>query len=148
AFRKLPSWIRYCEPPAGFPLEQFQSRTVHRWPVVPFGGGVITFASPDPDGFLGPGVPARVIDSQKVNVFLEDGWGELKIPCYDARRHLSDLCNQAFERFLADRGLKPYAGANGRLVWWADIRTAPLSMVSFNWRHQKGRRQIIGVSGK
>jgi hypothetical protein len=72
----------------------------------------------------------------------------LQIEPFAARRHFSDLGNQAFESFLRDRGLTSYEGANGRLTWWGNIRTAPLVTVPFDWPRHKGRRQIIGQSGK
>ncbi len=147
-FRRLPGWIRYCEPPTGFSVEQFQSRSLHQWPAVPFGGGVLTFASPDSAGLLGDNLPAKLICSTKVSQFLKEGWSALSIPWFDARRQFSDLCNQSFDKYLADRGLHAYKSSNRYPSWWANIRTAPLSMVPFNWPEQRGRRQIIGQSGK
>ncbi len=49
AFLKLPSVIYYCEPPTGFPLESFQERTQHFWPVVPFHVGEEVQDEDDPD---------------------------------------------------------------------------------------------------
>jgi hypothetical protein len=48
-FRRLPRVLHYCEPQSGFPIERFQDRTLHHWPIVPFNTGVLTFASPDRD---------------------------------------------------------------------------------------------------
>lgn len=147
-FRRLPRFIRYCESSSGFPTEQFQDRSQHHWPIVPFKTGVLTFASPDRDRLLAPGIPAHIVHDLPLNAFLDDGWEQLDITQYEARKQFSDLGNQAFESFLESRGLTSYAGANGRLSWWSDIRTVPPTQIRFNWPQQKGRRQIIGVSGK
>lgn len=146
--RRLPRFIRYCVPPSGFLIEHFRDRTLHRWPVVPFNDGVLTFASPDADGWLAANVPARIVRELAVSTFLKDGWGQLDIVPYEARRHFSDLGNQAFESFLRSRGLRSYEGSGGRVSWWGDIRTVPLTQIRFNWSQQNGRRQIIGQSPK
>jgi hypothetical protein len=146
--RKLPVRIVSCEPPSGFSLERFQDRSLHRWPTVPFKTGVLTFASPDGDGLLGPDMPARIVRSLRVRTFLDDGRKELEIPPYAARRQFSDLGNQALEGFLQSCGLTYYEGSGGRRAWWGNIRTVPLTQIPFDWPRQKGRRQIIGVSGK
>lgn len=147
-FRKLPRFIRYCEPPSGFPIEHFQDRTLHHWPIVPFNAGVLTFASPDGDGLLAPDMPTRIVCDLRVRTFLDDGWKRLEIAPYEARRQFSDLGNQAFESFLQSRGLTSYEGSRGRRAWWGNIRTVPLTRIRFDWPRQKGRRQIIGVSAK
>jgi len=113
-FRRLPPVVYYCEPPTGFPLESFQDRTLHHWPVVPFSAGVLTFARPDEAGLLAPAMPARKVREQPVCTFLAEGWESLKIPAYEARRQFSDLGNQAFENFLQNRGLTSYEGSRGR----------------------------------
>lgn len=146
--RRLPRFIRYCVPPSGFPIEHFQDRTLHHWPVIPFNAGVLTFASPDGNGLLAPNLPARIVCELSVPTFLKDGWEHLKIARYEARRRFSDLGNQAFEGFLHGRGLTSYGGSGGRLAWWGNIRTVPLTQIRFDWRQQKGRRQIIGQSEK
>lgn len=146
-FKRLPALIRYCEPPAGFPLEKFQERTLHRWPVVPFVSGVLTFADPH-RGQLAPDMPARMVTEMRVHDFLKDGWIRLGIEGYEARRQFSDLGNQAFEAFLHTRGLSSLEGSGRRRAWWGDIRKVPLTQIAFNWPHQKGRRQIIGQSEK
>jgi hypothetical protein len=147
-FRTLPRTINYCEPPSGFPLEQFQNKALHRWPVIPFGAGVVTFASPDAAGLLAPDMPARLRAFTWFRESLRDGWDHLGISKHEARRQFSDLGNQAFEAFLQRRGLKGYMGSGGRLSWWGDIRTLPLTQIRFDWPQQKGRRQVIGVSDK
>ena len=148
SLRRLPRFIRYCEPLSGSRIEQFQDRTRHHWPVVPFQTGLLTFASPDQDSLLAPDMPARQVSDLRLSSFLDDGWEQFNITRYEARRYLSDLGNQAFESFLKSRGLTSYAGANGRLSWWGNIHTGPLTQIRFDWPRQKGRRQIIGVSGK
>jgi hypothetical protein len=147
-FRKLPRVIRYCVPPSGFSIERFQNKALHYWPLVPFNTGVLTFASPDGDGLLAPEMPARIVCDLQVREFLHDGWEQLKIASYEARRQFSDLGNQAFETFLQSRGLTNYGASLGRSVWWGNIRIFPLTQIPFNWPRQKGRRQIIGVSAK
>lgn len=147
-FRSGPSVVRYCEPQSGLRLERFQDRALHHWPIVPFGAGVFTFASPDPHGNLSPDMPTRVVHSVKVNEFFRAGWNQLGIAPYDARRHFSDLGNQAFEAFMRSRGLTSYASSRGHLTWWGNIRTVPVTQVAFGWPTQKGRRQIMGQSGK
>lgn len=145
--KTLPSMIRYCERLGAFPIERFQDRTQHQWPIVPFGTGILTFATPEPEG-LPPNIPARNVRQLRTRKFLEEGWKALDISPYDARNLFTNLANQAFEKFLQRRGLKGYEGANGRFAWWGDIRTVPLTKIPYQWSHWKGRRQIIGVSGK
>lgn len=147
-FRKLPRFIRYCEPPSGFPIARFQDRALHYWPVIPFNAGVLTFAGPDADGLLAPDIPARIVCDLQVREFLQNGWEHLNIASYAARRQFSDLGNQAIENFLQSRGLTSYPASLGRSVWWGNIRTFPLTQIAFNWPRQKGHRQIIGVSAK
>ncbi len=147
-FRRLPHYIRYCEPPSGFLLERFQNRTLHRWPIAPVNTGVLTFASPDRDGFLAQDIPARNVSDMPVRTFLNDGWGQLSIAPYEARRYFSDLGNQAFESFLYSRGLTSYESSGGRRAWWGNIKTVPHVQIPFEWPQQQGRRQIIGTSAK
>jgi hypothetical protein len=125
-FRRLPRRMRYCETLSGFPIEHFQDRTLHQWPIVPFNRGVLTFASPDRNGQVAPGMPVRFVCDVQVRAFLDDGWKRLEITPYDARRRFADLGNQAFESFLQSRGLTSYEGSLGRRVWWGNIRTSHL----------------------
>jgi TIR domain len=148
SFRKLPRFIRYCEPRSGFPIERFQDKSLHHWPVIPFNAGLLTFASPDRDGLIAPDMPARVVYDLAVHSFLDDGWEQLNIAAYEARRQFSDLVNQAFENFLQKRGLSNHVRTRDRCDWWGNIRTFPLTQISFSWPGQKGRRRIIGVSPK
>src|SRR5258705_6875069 len=85
-FRRLPRFIRYCEPSSGYPIQHFQDRTRHHWPIVPFNTGVLTFAIPDGNGLLAPDIPARTVCDLRVHMFLDDGWRRLKIPPYEARK--------------------------------------------------------------
>ncbi|MBI3245454.1 MAG: toll/interleukin-1 receptor domain-containing protein [Deltaproteobacteria bacterium] len=147
-FRRLPRFIRYCEPSSGVPIERFQNRTLHHWPIIPFNTGVLTFAIPDGNGLLALDMPARIVCDLQVRTFLEDGWRRLEIAPYEARRQFSDLGNQAFENFLQNRRLTSYKGSRGRQAWWGNIHTVPLTQIRFDWPQQKGRRQIIGVSAK
>lgn len=145
---KLPESVYYCAPTAPLPLESFQDRTKHTWPVVPFNEGVLTLATPDTHGFLGPEMPGNTVSQFSVSDFLESGWPDLEINAFEARRQFSDLSNQAFDNFLEGRGLTKYEGANGRLTWWGNIRTVPLTQIRYGLAQQRGRRQIIGVSAK
>lgn len=144
----LPGKIFYCEPPAGFQLEKFQHRSFHTWPVVPFRGGVLTFAEPGADGFLGQDLPAKTIAAIETGSFIDHGWAEMGILGYEARRFFADLGNQAFEAFLHKKGLSFSEGGIKRRWWYGGIKTAPLTMIPFDWEHQKGRRQIVGKSDK
>ncbi|MGH9447393.1 MAG: toll/interleukin-1 receptor domain-containing protein, partial [Terriglobia bacterium] len=146
-FIELPRSLRYFEPPVGFPLEQFQDRLSHSWPMVPHAGGVLTFADASQQ-ILPPNLPAREKGELETESFLATGWTELNLDTYAARAKFSDLANQAFDQVLRDRGLEAYGATGVRLRWWGDIRTYPLNKISFEWRHRKGRRQLMGQSGK
>lgn len=145
---KLPELVYYCASSSEFVLESFQDRSKHTWPVVPFNEGVLTFATPDKHGSLGSELPGKVVSRFSLSEFLENGWPDLEIDAFGARRQFSDLSNQAFENFLQGRGLSRYEGSGGRLVWWGNIRTVPLTQIKFGLNEQTGRRQIIGVSAK
>lgn len=97
--------------------------------------------------FTDPTAP-RLVHHAPLRDVRRQGWPDLKIAPYEARRQFSDLGNQAFEDFLQRRGLKGHSAANGRLVWWGDIKTMPLTQIPFDWPRQVGRRQIIGTSNK
>lgn len=144
----LPSKLYYIEPPTGFPLDRFQARFGHKWPLVPFQGGVVSFATPDASGFLGEALPGKEMGSCAVSDFLDFGWAPLGIKDYQARAMCADLVAQAFDKFFASRSLKAYEGANKRLSWWGDIKTVPTNQIRFNWGHRHGARQIIGTSPK
>lgn len=147
-FVQLPHRINYFEPPVGFPLERFQTQELHRWPIVPHLAGILTFASCENQGCLAPEMPARLVASRRLHDFLREGWPEQRLDLFNARARFSDLVNQGLERLLQQRGLQPYDGG-GRRRWWGDLRTYPLDKVSFQWPGwKKGRRQIMGVSGK
>ena len=145
---KLPEFIYYCEPSTTLSVEYFQDRTKHTLPVVPFNDGVLTFATPNADGFLQPEMPSKIVSQLALNEFLENGWPDLKIEVFETRRQLSDLANQAFENFLRGRGLTPYEGSRGRITWWGNIKTVPKTQIRYGLNQQTGRRQIIGVSDK
>ena len=145
---KLPELVYYCAPSSPFVLESFQARTTHNWPVVPFNEGVLTFSTPDKHGSLGSEMPAKIVSQLSLSEFLENGWPDLEIDAFEARRQFSDLSNQAFEKFLQGRGLTQYQGSGGRLAWWGNIRTVPLTQIRYGLNQQTGRRQIIGVSAK
>lgn len=146
-FIELPRSLRYFEPPVGFPVEQFQDPLSHSWPMVPHASGLLTFAAANQQ-MLPPGVPARIKGEVDTTSFLAAGWTELNLDTHAARAKFSDLANQAFDRMLQERGLDAYAATSGRLRWWGNIRTYPLGKISFAWKHRKGRRQLMGQSGK
>ena len=146
--RSLPTEINYCEPPTGSSLERFQYRKSHYWPAVPFQGGVVTFAKPDNEGNLGPDLPGKFVSYIDTNTFLEEGWSDYGIEGAQARNIYTDLGSQAFDIFCDSCNLKGYMGSGRRLSWWADIKTAPLTKVKFDWGYRCGSRQIIGSSRK
>lgn len=146
----LPSKLCYCEPPVGFQLERFVSRDLHDWPIVPFQGGVLTFASPQ-NGFLAKDLPAKVVREIDTQTFLEEGWQTLGIPRYEAWKKLADLGNAAFEAFLHGKGLTSQDSGYGPRRWYGGIKTVPQAMIPYNWTSSsgevfKGRRQIMGRS--
>lgn len=143
-----PATIHYCEPPVGSPLDRFQKRQCHSWPVAPHMGGVITFAKPDADGNFSLDLPGKLITSIDTNCFLNEGWAAYGIDGFQARRMYADLGSQAFDKYCYSRNLKGYMGSGHRLSWWADIKTAPLEKVKFDWNFRRGARQIIGHSDK
>jgi len=147
-FRGIPKNIHYCEPPVGFQTERFQHRNLHAWPAVPFRAGVLTFASPDIEGMLGSDLPAKVVGKIETELFLKHGWADMGIAWFEARRIFSDLGNQAFESMLNGKGLSFSEGSSGRRWWYGDVKTAPLTQIAFKWKHQNGRRQIVGQSEK
>lgn len=143
-----PKNIRYIESRAGASLERFQNRRLHDWPVVPFRGGVITFAQPNEAGELATELPAKEVGSLPTAEFLAVGWEELKIAPGEARRMYADLGSQAFDSFCRKRGLTGHLGSGGFVNWWGNIKTAPQGRVKFEWPYRRGSRQIIGQSGK
>lgn len=146
--KSLPETLYYCEPPFGFDVQRFQMRDIAVYPLVPFKNGVLTFASPNADGELRPGVPARIVGEIPLSKFQAEGWPEQGIERHVASRHFSDLGNQAFDLYMHRLGMSVLANQKGRCTWWADIRLAPKTKVSFNWKHVSGSRQIMGQSEK
>ncbi len=146
--RGQPELVYYCEPPVGSSSERFQTRQNHQWPVVPHRGGVVGFSTPDANGEMAPGLPGKSVASIETHTFLEDGWAVYGIDSFQARRMYTDLGSQAFDKLCKDRGLTGYVGANQRISWWGDVKTAPIAKVRFDWNFRRGLRQIIGQSGK
>lgn len=146
--RQQPIHLNYCEPPTGTSIEQFQSRQNHKWPVVPHRAGVISFATPNAEGNMAMYLPGKVQASISTHEFLEKGWEEYGVDSQQARRIYADLGGQAFDKLCISRGLKSFSGANGRLSWWGDIKTAPSGKVRFDWNFRRGLRQIVGQSEK
>jgi hypothetical protein len=146
--RDQPDLIHYCEPMVGSSLERFQSRPLHAWPLVPHRGGVVGFATPDSNGSMGVDLPGKAIASLETRTFLEQGWVPYGIDVHQARRMYADLGSQAFDKLCRTHGLKGYVGANGRISWWGDIKSAPAGRVKFDWNFRRGLRQVIGQSGK
>lgn len=146
--KSFPQTLYYCEPPFGFDIARFQMRDLAAYPLVPYRNGALTFVSPNAAGELRPGVPAGVVGSIPLARFLADGWPEQGIESYVARRHFSDLGNQAFDLSMHRMEMSALVNSRGRRTWWADIRRAPKTKVSFDWKHAKGSRQIMGQSEK
>lgn len=146
--RQQPIHLHYCEPLTGTSVEQFQSRQNHQWPVVPHRAGVISFATPDAEGNMAMYLPGKLLASVSTHDFLEKGWAVYGVDPMQARRIYADLGGGAFDRLCTARGLKGFSGANGRISWWGDIKTAPSGMVRFDWNFRRGLRQIVGRSEK
>lgn len=146
--KSLPRTLYYCEPPVGFDVQRFQMRDIEFYPLIPFKSGVLTFASPNAAGELRSDVPARVVGEIPLSKFQTEGWSEQQIERYVASRHFSDLGNQAFDLYMQRLGMSALANQKGRRTWWADIRLAPKTKVSFHWKHVVGSRQIMGQSEK
>ena len=144
--RSTPKNIFFYDTPGGIPVDDFQNRVAHRWPVVPFKGGVLTFGVPQLNGMEGPVSPSVEPSKRSTSEFVYGGWPELGVKPDDARRALVDLVSQGFDAACQARGLRADAGANGRLSWWGDIKTAPLTRVGFDWGYRRGSRQIVGQS--
>lgn len=145
---RQPETIFFCEPPVGFPVERFQTRQCHTWPLVPHRGGVITFSVPDETGNMGLDLPGKKVNSLRTDDFLEVGWQALGIDAYQARRIYSDLGTQAFDSLCRNRAMKGVLGSGNRVSWWGDIKTVPLGQVKFDWGFRRGARQIVGQSEK
>lgn len=144
----VPKAVHYIESAVGAPLEQFQKRSLHYWPVVPYRAGVLSFAVPDAQGLMRPDLPGKAVASISSADFLDGGWPEIGIDVHTARRMFSDLGSQAFDLFCEDRGLTGHIGSGGKVGWWGDIKTAPTNMVRFDWGFRRGIRQIVGQSSK
>lgn len=143
-----PQELLYCEPPVGASLELFQHRQEHAYPCVPHQSGVLTFASPAANGLMGANITGKVVAKVPTRAFLEDGWQDYGISRHQAHVLYTDIASQSFEHYCASRGLKGYVGAGNRISWWADIKTAPLDKVRFDWGYRKGARKVIGHSPK
>lgn len=146
--KSIPETLYYCEPPFGFDLHQFQMRDVEAYPLIPFKGGVLTFASPNNASELRSGVPAKIVAEISLSKFQSEGWPDQGIEKYVASRHFSDLGNQAFDLYMRRLGMSALVNEKGRSAWWANIKLAPKTRVSFDWIYTKGSRKIIGQSGK
>lgn len=146
--RKTPAEIYYCEPFVGTPLDNFQNRQCHAWPVVPHRGGVLTFARLSDTAVVEGPLPVKVGGAIATGKFLAEGWESLGVDPHQARKVYSDLAAQAFEKYCAGRGLQGYIGSGGRISWWGDIKTVPIGQVKFDWSFRRGARQIIGQSEK
>ena len=144
----MPARIHYVSPPVGSSRERFQDRLFHHWPVVPHMNGAFTFATPDVDGVLRGGIPAKLDRSMNCDEFLDNGIKELGVAGEQGRKIFVDLVTQGFDLMCSNLGLKAFVGANKRASWWPDIKLAPFGQVRFDWNTRRGARQIIGHSNK
>lgn len=144
----VPKRVHYVESAVGAPLDRFQNRSLHYWPVVPYRAGVLSFAVPDADSHMRPDLPGKAVASVSSGDFLDRGWPEIGIDEHTARRVFADLGSQAFDLYCEDCGLTAHIGSRGRVAWWGDIKTGPTNMVRFDWGFRRGIRQIVGHSGK
>lgn len=145
--------LYYCEPPVGFLLEKFTFRNVHDWPIVPYRSGVLTFATPDEDGFLAENIPAKIVKEIETKTFLDQGWDAMGIPRHEAWKKFADLGNQALEAFLNKKNLSFHDAGFGRRFWFGGIKAVPQGMVPYDLETPggetfRGRRQIMGQSEK
>ncbi len=145
--------LYYCEPPVGFQLEKFTFRNLHDWPVVSYLGGVLTFATPNEEGFLAENIPAKIVKEIETKTFLEQGWEAMGIPRHEAWKRFADLGNAAFESFLNKKGLSFHDNGFGRRLWFGGVKASPQGMIPYDWETSggevfKGRRQIMGQSEK
>lgn len=144
--RSSPKYIRFYDTPGGIPLDDFQSRAAHKWPVVPFRSGVLAFSAPHLRGAEAPVTYSIEAPGVETSEFISLGWPELGVRPDEAKRAITDLASQAFDAACQAKGLRGDVGANGRVSWWGDIKTAPLTRVSFDWGYRRGSRQIVGQS--
>ncbi len=76
---RQPKSIHFCESPVGAQLEPFLIRQNHSFPAVPHRTGVVTFAVPDDEGWLGPSLHGKKALSMLTEDFLHAGWPTLGI---------------------------------------------------------------------
>lgn len=142
---KVPEFVTMLKARSGFPLEHFHDKGRYAFPVVPFGESIVTFAD---EKSVSPDIAVGEASKTLLRDFLEYGWPQQGIDAFEARRMFAELANQAVAGWLSQRGLAGYV-AGKRVVWWPNIRTAPLTQVSFKWADGPGgRRQIVGQSEK
>jgi len=144
--RSIPAHVQFYDKPGGMPLETFQDRSAHRWPIVPLRGGVLAFGPPELKLTDAESAPAKPQRERATGDFMSEGWPDLGVRVDEARRAMADFVGQAFNAACQARGLKGMPNANGHLSWWGDIKTAPLSQVKFDWGYRRGSRQIVGLS--
>lgn len=144
--RSSPKSIYFYDAPGGVPLEDFQNRQAHMWPVVPFRSGVLSFCAPHLKGSDAPLISSVVPLELATARFIAGGWPDLGIRLDEAKRAMTDLVSQGFDAACQSRNLRGDAGANGRLSWWGDIKTVPLTRIGFDWGYRRGSRVIVGQS--
>jgi TIR domain len=138
AVQKLPDRIYY------HPDDQVLDHA-NTYPEIPYGAGTLAFcaaasnSSNDADNHP---QTTKLLDQ-----FLADGWTELGIQPYEARRLLTQLVNLALGNYLKLRGLSSFRMANRHEAFWVS-QTVATGRIAFNWRHFTGSRQLQGKSLK
>lgn len=144
--RTIPASVQFYDTPGGMPLELFQDRSAHRWPIVPLRGGVLAFGPPELKAADAGASSAKPLQARETSDFIAEGWPELGVQVDEARRATADFVGQAFDATCLARNLKGIPNASGHLSWWGNIKTVPLSRVTFDWGYRRGSRQIVGQS--
>ncbi|MDA0782488.1 MAG: toll/interleukin-1 receptor domain-containing protein [Proteobacteria bacterium] len=119
-------------------------------PLVGKNRGFISFADyPSLQEILGPDLPINLVESTKIEDFLEEGWPSLQIEFWDARKHVSNMLRQGLDAVLAAKQLSSYEMSNKKLSWFGQKGVVPDSQIRFGWPDSlPGRRVIRGYSEK
>ncbi|MDA0558318.1 toll/interleukin-1 receptor domain-containing protein [Burkholderia pseudomallei] len=152
----LSNWLHLKSAPAAIRFHQFQGAPISEaafkseWPSRLVGNTVITFAKPADFSFRKhfPGTVASVeilLDS-----FLAPSCQQFPmLSPRDRRNILVDLYRQAWEKYVAAKGLLPYALANRRAYWYMPWSVSPGKQLPFvDATGKKGKRALTGESVK
>lgn len=142
--------------PAAIRLHQFQGAPIDEapfkseWPSRMVGNTVVTFAKPTDFSFRKhyPGTVTSV--EILVDSFLGPSCQQLPLLSpRDRRSILVDMYRQAWEKYMATKGLLPYALANRRAYWYIPWSISPGKQLAFtDPAGRKGKRALSGESMK